>query len=203
MKGTRVFAAVVALFALSAVGIHAEDWKLDKTHSNVGFTVRHMLVSKVNGHFKDFDATVIFDPANIANSTVEFAVQTTSISTDNERRDNHLRSGDFFLVDSFPQMTFKSTKIEPGTGDNFKIMGDLTMRGITKPVTFDVVKNGMIETARGDRAGFSATTTIKRMEFGVQWNAALETGGLVVSDDVTINLEIQLVKPKPEPAPKG
>ena len=198
MKGTRAIAAAVAIIALSAFGVQAEEWKLDNGHSSVGFTVRHMLVSKVNGQFTDFSAKIDLDRANISKSSVEFMIKATSINTSNERRDSDLRSESFFLVDSFPDITFKSKKVIPGAGDQFQLVGDLTIRNTTREVTFDCTTNGFVETPRGDRTGFTAITKINRMDYGVKWDAALDNGGLVVSNEVSITVELELVKPKPE-----
>lgn len=198
MKGTRAFAAAVAIFALSAISVQAEEWKLDRSHSSVNFTVKHMLVSKVNGQFNDFSATIDLDRQDLSKSSVDFMIKATSINTGNERRDADLRSESFFLVDSFPDIAFKSKRVVPGTGDQFQLIGDLTVRGVTKEITWDCTNNGFVETDRGDRSGFTATTKINRMDYGVKWDAALDNGGLVVSNEVLITVELELVKPKPE-----
>jgi polyisoprenoid-binding protein YceI len=132
----------------------------------------------------------------LSKGTTEFTVQSKSITTDNERRDGHLKSPDFFAVDSFPTLTFKSTKVIPGTGSDFKLVGDLTMRGVTKEVTFDCTFNGTIEAMGGTRASFSAHTTINRQDFKVSWSKSLDGGGLVVSDNVDINIELEVAKAK-------
>jgi polyisoprenoid-binding protein YceI len=157
-----------------------------------------MLVSKVNGQFTDFSANINLDRQELSKSTVDFTIKATSVNTGNERRDADLRSESFFLVDSFPDITFKSKQVVPGTADEFKLIGDLTIRGTTKEVTFDCTNNGFVETPRGDRTGFTATTKINRMDYGVKWDAALDNGGLVVSNEVVITVELELVKPKPE-----
>ncbi len=198
MKATRVFAAAVALLALSVVGPRAEEWKVDKAHSSVGFTVKHMLVAKVNGKFTDFDGTVDLDRGDMSKSKVAFTIKTASINTDNERRDGHLKSGDFFLVDSFPDITFSSTQVIPTSDTQYKLVGNLTIRGVTKEVTFECTNNGFLETPQADRAGFTATTTINRMDYGVKWDKTLDGGGLVVGTDVNITVELEIVKPKPE-----
>lgn len=184
---------VAGLLALSGVS-HAEVWKVDPAHSSVGFTVRHLVVTKVNGLFTDFDGEITYDGKDLSKGAVTFTVQAKSISTDNQQRDDHLRGADFFAVDSFPTLTFKSTKIVPGQGDNFKMTGDLTIRGITKEVTFDCTANGTVSAFGGTRAGFSATATINRQDFKVSWSKALDGGGLVVSDEVKLNIEIEAVK---------
>lgn len=165
-------------------------WKIDAAHSHVGFSVRHMVVSTVHGGFGKFSGTLNVDEANPANSSVEGEVETASISTNDANRDNHLRSADFFDAEQYPTITFNSTSIEK-SGDDYKVAGDLTLHGVTKPATFTVEYAGVIKDAYGmQRAGFSAKTKISRKEFGLTWNNLLETGGAVVSDDVKIELDL-------------
>lgn len=197
MKTVKTALTVLALTLALGLVSKAETWSIDKAHSSVGFTVSHMVISKVNGKFDDFDATVSFDGKDLKAASVEATVQIASVDTDNEKRDEHLRSGDFFDAENHPTMTFKSTKIEPGTDNEFKMTGDLTIRGVTKPVTFDAKLNGTTNDPWGNtRAGFSATAEINRQDFGVSWSSVLDNGGLVVSDNVTINLEIQVILDK-------
>ena len=198
MNSARSIAAAFALLALSAIGIQAEEWKVDRVHSSVNFTVKHMMVSKVNGQFTDFDGAVNLDRGDMSKTTVNFTIKTASINTDNERRDGHLRSGDFFLADSFPDITFSSTQVIPVSDSKYKLVGNLTIRGVTKEVTFDCTNNGYVDTPQAERSGFTATTTINRMDYGVKWDKTLDGGGLVVSNDVLITVELQIVKPKPE-----
>lgn len=190
----------VAVAMLLAVGIvanaGAQTWKPDKAHSVVGFTVRHMMITKVSGKFEDFDGTVNFDGKDFTKGSADFTIQSKSITTDQEQRDKHLKSPDFFAVDSFPTLTFKSTKIDKVDDTHFKLAGDLTIRGVTKPVTFDCTYNGTAEAFGDTRASFSATTTVNRMDFGVKWSKTLDNGSLIVGKDVTINLELELVKAK-------
>lgn len=167
-------------------------WTIDPVHSEVGFAVRHMMVSKVRGKFTSFGGTITTG-ADPTRSTVTATVDLTSIDTGNEDRDNHIRSADFFDVDTNKQMTFTSTAVTEHGGD-YKLVGDLTLKGVTKPVTFDLELGGFGPDAYGGtRAGFTATTTINRKDFGVDFNAALETGGVVVADKVTVQLEIEAV----------
>jgi polyisoprenoid-binding protein YceI len=190
-KAISLLGAVLLLAATSS----ADNWKIDKPHTSVGFTVSHLVVTKVNGNFDDFDGMINFDGENVENGSVNVTIQMASIDTDNEQRDNHLKSADFFDVEKFPVMTFKSKKIVDEEGKNFKIIGDLTIRDVTKEVTLDAVFNGTIKDPwGGTRAGFSATGKINRQDFGVKWNQALETGGLLVGDEVTINIETELIK---------
>lgn len=180
------------LMALEIPGYIAGTWNIDPVHSEVGFTVRHMMVSKVRGSFRTFSGQVVTadDPLQ---STVTATVELASVDTGNGDRDNHLRSADFFETDAHRTMTFQSTAIRSDGGD-LTLVGDLTLRGVTKPVELALEIGGFGPDAfGGTRAGFSASGEIKRSDFGVEYNAVLETGGLVLSDKVTLNLEIQLV----------
>jgi len=176
----------------------AETYKIDATHSYVGFTVRHMAISKVKGAFNEFEGTIDIDPADTTKWACDVTIQTASIDTRSERRDGHLKSPDFFNAEEFPTITFKSTKVVPKGNGALEIMGDLTMHGVTKPVTLDAEYLGGMESERGKRAGFTATTTIDRMDYGVSWDNMMETGGLVVSHDVDITLEIEASMRYPE-----
>jgi polyisoprenoid-binding protein YceI len=168
----------------------AGTWTLDTAHSSVGFTVRHMMVSKVRGRFRDFAADIV-TAADPLQSTVTATVQMASIDTGDEGRDGHLRTNDFFDVEQFPTMTFASTAIT-GSGSDYEVTGDLTIRGVTKPVTFDLEFGGVEKDPWGNtRAGFTLTGTINRKDFGMAYNAALETGGILVGDKVTIELDIE------------
>ncbi len=165
-------------------------WTVDVSHSNVGFTVRHMMVAKTRGRFTDFTAEIVTadDPTQ---SRVDATVQMASVDTNDEARDNHLRTTDFFDIQTYPTMSFRTTSIEPD-GHDFKLHGELTIRGVTKPVTFDLEVGGVGTDPWGNtKAGFSATTTINRKDFGIEWNAPLETGGVIVGDKVKIELDIE------------
>lgn len=191
----RLSLALLVTLAVASASF-AQKWNVDVAHSQIGFGVKHMVISNVSGKFTDFDGTVMFDGKNLAAGSVEFTVQAKSITTDNEKRDGHLKSPDFFAVDSFPTLTFKSTKVTPGNGDSFTLTGALTMRGVTKDVTFACTFNGTVDAFGGTRASFSATATVNRQDFGISWSKALDNGGLVVSNDVKINIELELVKAK-------
>ena len=170
--------------------IPAGTWALDTAHSSVGFTVRHMMVSKVRGRFTDFTADIVTaeDPRQ---STVNATVQMASIDTGDEGRDGHLRTNDFFDIEEFPTMTFSSTGIT-GSGSNYELTGDLTIKGVTKPVTFDLEFGGVGKDPWGNtRAGFTLTGTINRKDFGMAYNAVLETGGIMVGEKVSIELDIE------------
>jgi polyisoprenoid-binding protein YceI len=169
-------------------------WQIDKTHSNVEFQIRHF-VSKVRGTFKDWKGTVLADPDAWQNGHIDVQIATASISTDNDRRDAHLRSREFFAVDSFPAITFTSTRIER-TGNDAKIYGTLTIRGVSKPVVLDGTFSGLMKSAQGDRVGFEASTVVNRMDYGVSWNRAAEGGGAMLGDEVKIEINIEAVRAK-------
>ena len=173
--------------------IPAGTWNVDATHSRVGFVARHMMVTKVKGQFRDYTAKVEIAEDPLA-SSVEFEVQMASVDTGNADRDGHLRTNDFFDIDTYPTMTFTSTSIL-ADGDDYKLIGDLTIKGVTKSVEFEVEFEGLgADPWGGTRAGFEAKTVIDRTDFGVEFNAALETGGVLLGDKVTIELDVQLVK---------
>jgi len=190
----RQFPAVLAAFALVLAGsAAAATYDIDQAHSSVGFGVKHMMVSTTRGVFKDFAGTVTYDPANVAASAVDVTIQAASIDTQNAKRDTHLRSADFFDVEKFPTLTFKSKSAAPAGDGKLKLVGDLTMHGVTKEVTLDVTgPSEALKTERGAIRGATATTVVNRKDFGLGWNKVLETGGLAVGEDVTITLEIEL-----------
>jgi polyisoprenoid-binding protein YceI len=173
-------------------GYRAGTWTVDPSHSELGFSVRHMMVSKVRGRFTRFTGSLTTGE-DARDSSAEITAELASIDTGNEQRDTHLRSADFFDADKNPQMTFRSTDIRPAD-DRFLVDGDLTIRGVTRPVTFEVGFNGIGPDAfGGTRLGLSASTEINRRDWGVNWNAAIEGGGVVVGEKVQINVEIEAV----------
>ncbi|KQR43796.1 MULTISPECIES: YceI family protein [Frigoribacterium] len=179
--------------AITAEKIPAGTWTLDPTHSEVSFSVRHLAISKVKGSFERFDASLVTDDDHTA-SKVTASIDVASINTNQKDRDGHLQTGDFFLAEEHPQMTFTSTSIEEKGDDAFLVHGDLSLRGVTKPVTLKSEFGGLVVDGYGQtKLGFSATTKIDRTEFGVSWNAALEAGGFTLGNDVTVTLEIQFV----------
>ena len=172
----------------------ATRWKIDPSHTHAEFAVRHLMISTVKGRFADVQGTVLVDESNFANSVVEVAIAAASVDTREPQRDAHLRSADFLDADKFPHLTFRSKRIE-GRGDAFKIVGDLTIRGTSREVVLDVTTEGRARDPwGGERAGFSATTVIKRTDFGLLWNQLLETGGVLVGEDVKIAIDAQLIK---------
>lgn len=172
-------------------GYRAGTWTIDPTHTEVGFSVRHLAISKVRGKFEKFEATLV-TAENPLESTVTASVDVASVNTNEPNRDGHLRTGDFFAADEHPTLDFVSTGVREENGDFF-VDGDLTMRGVTRPVTFDFEFGGFGEDGYGNyKAGFSATTVIKREDFGLSWNSPLDKGGLVLGSDVTITLDVQM-----------
>lgn len=172
----------------------ATTWKIDPTHTSVEFSVKHLMISTVKGRFADVEGTVTVPNGTPAGSSVEATIKTASIDTRNEQRDGHLRSADFFDVESFSDITFKSTSIS-GTPDAFKVTGDLTIRGVTKPITLDATLEGTGKDPwGGTRMGFSASGKFDRREFGLVWNQALETGGVAVGHDVKLHIDAEVVQ---------
>lgn len=171
-------------------GYRPGTWTVDHAHTEVGFSVRHMMISKVRGKFQDFSATFVTGE-NPLESSVTASANVASISTGEENRDNHLRTNDFFAAPEFPTIEFVSTGVRAEDGD-YKVDGDLTIKGVTRPVTFDFEFGGFGTDPYGNyKAGASARTVVNREDFGLSWNATLETGGVLVGDKVTITLEIQ------------
>jgi len=170
-------------------------WTVDKAHSNVDFRVKHLVVSTVRGHFREFEATLELDEERPENSRVTATIDVASIDTNAEERDNHLRSDDFFNADDYPKITFESTRVNRTGERGFKLTGNLTIRDVTREVELDGEFEGRIRDPwGGERVAFSASTEISRKEFNVRWNQALEAGGMVVSDTARINLYIEAVQ---------
>jgi polyisoprenoid-binding protein YceI len=189
----RLTAGMIALFAVA--GAHAADtWTIDVAHSGVTFKIRH-LISKVSGDFSRFDGTIVTDFDNLEASSVEFSIEAASIDTNNDDRDKHLRSADFFDVDTHPSITFKSTSIDRVSDEKFNVTGDFTMHGVTKRITLPVEFTGSMKDPWGKtRAGFSLETTLDRKEYGISWNKALDAGGVVVGENVKISIDLAAVK---------
>ena len=190
-----VLAAFALLVVASAAFAAPVTYTIDKPHTEVGFDVRHFF-SKVHGRFNDFQGTIVFDEQDPAKISVDASAVTASVSTDNEKRDGHLKTADFFDAEKFPTLTFKSTKVTAAGKNKYKVAGDLTLRGVTKPVVFDVDflgagSVGVGGQSWGIKAGFVATTTINRKDFGINWNKQLDNGGLMLADEVTLTLNIE------------
>lgn len=170
-------------------------WNLDPSHSSVEFAVKHMVISSTKGRFTDYAVEAEVDEANLANSKAIVRINAASIDSRDEKRDAHLRSGDFFDAENHPYITFESKRLEPKGGSDYRIVGDLTIRGVTKEVVLDGEVTGPVKDPwGGTRFGLSAHGKVNRKEWGLTWNAALETGGLLVSDDVKLNIETELVR---------
>ncbi|MHB9758624.1 YceI family protein [Streptomyces sp. BYX5S] len=171
------------------------EYTVDPAHTTLGFVARHAMVTNVKGSFTDFTGSLHLDGSDPSKSTASFDVQMTSIETGNADRDGHLKSADFFKTDEFPTMTFRSTSAESLGGDDYRITGDLTILGTTKPLSIDLEFNGAAKDPFGnERVGFEGKTEILRSEWGLTWNAALETGGVLVSDKIKLNFDISAIK---------
>lgn len=170
-------------------------WVMDPTHSEVHFKVKHMLVSTVTGHFKTFNATVATEGDDISTAKVHFTADIASISTNNEQRDGHLKTGDFFDADNHPQLTFDSERLEKAAGDDYKLYGTLTMRGVSKQIILNVEFGGIMQDPWGNtRTGFSVAGKINRKDFGVSFSMVSEAGGILLSEDVAISANVEFVK---------
>ena len=177
---------------MSATSTTVATWTIDKSHSLAEFSVKHMMVSTTRGQFTNVSGSLTIDEANLANSTVEAVIAVDSITTRDEKRDEHLRSADFFDAANYPTIAFKSTSVNVKSDNELVITGDLTIRGVTRSVNLKTVFNGFNTSPWGARVvGFEADTEISRKEFGLEWNVALETGGVLVGDKVKIHLEVE------------
>lgn len=189
MKKIKV--SLLAITLLASVQTFAQtNWKIDNSHSDIRFTVTHMAISEVDGKFTEFDADVKNAGDDFNGSMVEFSAKVSSINTNNERRDGHLKSAEFFDEQSFPEIKLKG-KIQK-EGDRYYLVGDFTMKDITKRVKFDVKYNGQVDSGRGKKAGFKVTGVVDRFDYGLTWNRTIESGGLVVSREVAITCNVQL-----------
>lgn len=193
----RIVISLVTVIVLVLPGLtQASTWSIDPDHSNVGFSVRHMMVSNVKGNFGKFSGTVEINDKDITKSTAKVSIDTNSINTNVNKRDEHLRSADFFDVARYPTMTFASRKVVRINANRLKIIGDLTLHGVTREVVLDVT--GPTRESKDPwgaiRKGATATTKINRKDFGLVWNAVLETGGVAVGEEVTITLEVEMVR---------
>lgn len=189
----QLFALAMIMMTATTGLVAQTKWTVDKVHSNVKFTVSHMVVSEVEGSFKMFDGSLVASKADLSDAVINFTVDVASVNTDNAMRDDHLKGDDFFNVEKFPKMTFVSKSMKPLGGNKYQLTGDLTMRDVTKPVTFDVTYGGQINTGKGIKAGFKAKTTIDRLAFGQKFNPAIEAGP-VVGKDVEITILAELDK---------
>jgi polyisoprenoid-binding protein YceI len=188
---------VVVLALISTTMFAQTNWNFDKSHSEIGFSVTHMLITETDGFFKDYEGTVVTTGDNFENAQISFEAKAASIFTDNEKRDNHLQSADFFDAEKYPTLQFVGKSFTKVDDKNYKLVGDLTIKGTTKEVELDVKFNGTINDPWGNtRAGFLVSGEIDRFTYGLTWNKALEMGGLVVSKEVTLDIKIQLIQAK-------
>ncbi len=170
-------------------------WNIDQSHSTIGFKIKHLVVSTVKGHFNDFSGKVTTDNDNFENAKIEFNINTTSISTNNEQRDNHLRSADLFDSTNFPSISFISTSFNKSSGNKYTINGNLTMKGVTKSITLEALFDGIVMGMYGKRvAAFTVTGSLNRQDYGVSWNAVMEAGGLVVANEVNLDINVELIE---------
>lgn len=177
------------------------SWKIDTSHTTIEFGVKHMMVTTVRGRFTKFDGVITEDPSNLLNSKVEGWVDLSSVDTNDANRDAHLRSSDFFDAEKHPRMTFVSKRIEKTGGDQYRVTGDLTIKGITREIVFDITNEGQYKNPWGGTVwGLTGNATLNRKEFGLNWNVALETGGWLVGEQVKIRIEMELVHTVDEPA---
>ena len=170
-------------------------WTLDPAHTHVEFAVRHLMIATVKGKFTGLEGIVSMEGDRPETAQVEVRLDAASITTGNDQRDGHLRSADFLSADQFPALTFRSTAIEPESDAAFQLLGELTIKGVTRPVALRVTREGVAKDPWGNhRAGFTATGTINRSDFGITWNQAIETGGVLVGDEVRISIEAELIR---------
>ena len=170
-------------------------WVLDPTHSEIGFRIKHLMITNVSGSFKNFEGSVETLGDDFSKATIRATIDMTSINTNNEQRDAHLRNSDFFEVDKYPQLTFESTDFKKLDDENFELTGDLTLKGVTREVTLNVEFSGVTRDPwGGERAGFIVTGKIRRSDFGVNFNGVMDTGGLMLGEEVKIHSEVQVVK---------
>lgn len=199
----RTTIAAAALFtALTAMPVPADVHTIDAGHSEVSFQVRH-LVTQVRGNFNDYEGTINLDPANLERSSVDFRIKAASIDTNHADRDKHLRGEDFFFVEKYPEIAFKSKSIKKTGKDTYAVAGTLTMRGVSKEVTLPVTYLGAVKDPWGnEKAGFATEVTLNRKDYGINWNAALDNGGFVLSDEVKVSINLETQKKK-DAAAKG
>ena len=191
----RLTLVLLAAFAAPALAQTTSTWEIDPAHSSIQFGVRHLMISTVRGTFPKFTATAVADEKDPTRSIVEATIDAASIDTREAKRDEHLKSPDFFDVAKYPSMTFKSTKVEAAGNNRYKLHGDLTIHGVTKPVTLDVEATPTVKGMRGEtRAGARATTKINRKDFGITWSKSMDGGGVVVGDELDVTIDVEGVK---------
>lgn len=195
MRTRSILLTFLVVLAISSLAVGADKYVFDIPHSSIGFSARHLVISNTKGEFNDFTGTILFDEKDITKSSVEVIIKAGSIDTDNEKRDNHLKSADFLEVEKYPEITFMSTSVKK-TDNGYELVGNLTIHGVTKEVSMPFTLTGPIEAFGSSRIGIEASLTINRQDFGVKFNKVLEGGGLLVSNEVKISLEVEAVKAK-------
>ncbi len=199
MRMKSVFIASTCLLALgvaASTGVAADTFTIDPNHSSIGFTVKHMVVTKVKGGFDEYAGTILYDDKDLTKSSVEVTIKTASIDTNTPRRDDDLRSPNFFDAAKYPEITFTSRRIEK-SGDGYTAIGDLTMHGVTKEINIPFTIAGTVTDPMGNtRLGLSAQTSLNRQDYGITWSKKLDNGGLVAGDEVEISIEVEAVKAK-------
>jgi polyisoprenoid-binding protein YceI len=194
--------AFAAVLALASPVLAADTYQLDKSHTTVGFQVRHIF-TMLGGKFQDFSGTIRVDRAKPESSSVEFTIQAASVFTNDQKRDDHLRTPDFFDVATHPTITFQSTSVKPGAGNVYEVTGNLTLRGVTKQVTLPVTFLGEGKDPWGnEKMGFETSTTLDRKDFGINWNKALDQGGVLVGDEVKVQISVEANKVEQAPDAK-
>lgn len=187
----------VFILTISILSANSTTWNFDKTHTQVKFTVTHLLITEVEGFFNSYDGSVVTENENFENAQISFSADIKSIDTDNEKRDQHLQSEDFFAAEQFPKLSFEGKSLTKIDDKNYKLVGDLTIRGVTKEIQLNARLNGIVNDPWGNtKAGFKISGTLNRFDFGLKWNALIETGGAVVSEEVELEINAQLVKVK-------
>ncbi len=186
----------IALLLMGSTSLFAQTtkWALDRTHSNLGFSVSHMVVSETKGRFDDFSIATVSDKEDFSDAKIDITIKVETVNTDDKKRDGHLRSPDFFDVAKFPTMTFKSKEMKKVGEKKYKLIGDFTMKGVTKQVELDVKFGGLLSNKGKTVAGFKVSGTINRQDYGVKWNSMLDTGGSVVGDEVEFVANLELNK---------
>jgi polyisoprenoid-binding protein YceI len=183
------------LITVSTLTFSQTTWTVDKSHSKVGFSVTHLVITDVDGYFKDYDAQITTEGDDFSKTQIDFTIKTNSIFTDNKDRDNHLRSDDFFNAEKYPDMIFKGKSMKKVGDNKYKLVGDFTIRNVTKQVELDVKYNGTVKDPWGNtKSGFKVTGEIDRFDYNLKWNKAIETGSLVVGKEVELVIDLQLIK---------
>ena len=194
MRRRNIILGFLTSVFLTSAGFSADKYEFDKAHTTIGFSVKHMVLATVRGHFKEYSGNIMLDEKDFTNSSIQGTIQVASIDTEHERRDGHLKSADFFDTATYPEITFVSIRIEK-KGESYVAVGDFTMRGVTKEIELPFTIVGIIEDQNGGtRIGIEAHAIINRQDFGVSWNRTLDNGGLVVSDEVKIEIQAELTK---------